>query len=407
MSPGAGETRWDFDSPAAAVEALAGRLSPVEVETVGLERAAGRVLAAALAADRPSPAIDVSAMDGYALRLDEAKRGGRITVAGEARIGEAPPEMPSSGAVRIMTGAAVPPGADLVVRRERVAESAQEIEIEPDVAASLAQGANVRRRGENIGAGETVIEPGGVIDAATIGALAHFGCAEVAVHRCVRIGVIVTGDEVEDVGAALPDWRLRDSNGPALAALLGAPGWAAVAPPRRAPDEREALRRAVESSVNGVDALFLTGGVSAGDRDYVPDVLRQVGAEIVFHKLPQRPGKPVLGAVVDGRVPVLGLPGNPVSVLVTARRMGAPALRRLAGVVRTPSSPLVELVNPDDKRLDLWWHRLVSVESPGRAALTPGRGSGDVAAAARSDGFVEIPPGEAGAGPWPYRPWTL
>src|SRR5690606_37122803 len=154
------------------------------------------------------------------------------------------------------------------------------------------------------------------------------------------------------------------------------------------------------------DLVFITGGVSMGDRDYVPRALQDLGARTIFHKLPQRPGKPVLAAVFPGGVPVMALPGNPVSVPVTARRIGVPVPRRLAGF-QAPKDvpPLVTLAPADTRTIDLWWHRPVQVTGPNRATLIANMGSGDVAGVAASDGFVEVPPGQSGAGPWPYFCW--
>jgi molybdopterin molybdotransferase len=151
--------------------------------------------------------------------------------------------------------------------------------------------------------------------------------------------------------------------------------------------------------------LIATGGVSMGERDFVPQVVRELGAEVLFHKVTQRPGKPVLGAVLpDGR-PIFGLPGNPQSVMVTARRMVVPVLERLAGIERPLPPTVMRLERHDERRLDMWWHRFVRVTGVGAAALVDVSSSGDVIGAAQSDGFVEVPPGQGGEGPWPYFGW--
>ncbi len=388
-------------SPGQAVQALIERLAPVGTERVPLEVASGRVLAETLVADRPSPAIDVSAMDGYAVESAGLKPG-VMPVAGEARIGRPPERLPPGCAVRIATGAPVPLGADAVIRREDVVEHHDSIEMGTGVRAT--PGLNIRRRGENLEAGATVAEGGGVIDPALAAALAAFGRTRPLVHRRVRVALVATGDEVRDAGEPVADWELRDSNTPALRTLLTPPAWVELLPSRRVPDEPALIRAALRDALAAADLVLCTGGVSMGDRDHVPGVLRHLGAEIVFHRIPQRPGKPVLGAIApDGRC-VLGLPGNPLSVMVTARRMAVPVAMHLAGVTRQTPPPLV-LVNGDAKALDLWWHRLVRLVGPGRGVLTESRGSGDVPSAARSDGFVEVPPGGPVGGPWPFYPW--
>lgn len=403
---GADRAGADGLTPRSAAGLLCALLEPVAEERIPLGEATGRVLAEAVLTDRPSPAADVSAMDGYAVRLDEARRSGTLPVVGEARIGAEPPPLPEGAALRIVTGAAVPPGADTVVRREDTRESETKVEFPASAAQKYQPGANIRREGENAPAGTEVVGAGTVVTPAVAGALASFGCARPRVRKRVRVGVIVTGDEVLPADSIPSRWQLRDSNGPSLRALLGQIAWIEVMEQQRCGDDREELRRVVETALERCDALLLTGGVSMGTRDYVPSVLEEAGSRIVFHRVPQRPGKPVLGAIGPAGQAVLGLPGNPVSVLVTARRMALPALRRLAGFTDEPIPPVVTLPEPDGKRLDLWWHRLVRLTGPGAAALVEGRGSGDIAAAARSDGFIEVPPGQSGPGPWPFYAWT-
>jgi molybdopterin molybdotransferase len=396
--------RYEFDTPAKAVTALVARLTPVGVETVDVAQASGRVLAEAVISDRPSPAVDVSAMDGYAVRCADAAAMERIPIAAHARIGREPPALAARAAMHIVTGAPLPPGADAVIRREDVQESTAEVVLNA-AARRIKPGTAVRRRGENAVAGQEVVAPGVEIGPPMAGALAGFGVTRPRVRRPVRVAVLTTGDELVDAWEQPNPFQLRDSNGPALEAMLSRRAWLEVRRERRAADEPEALRKAVEAALDGVDALVLTGGVSMGDRDYVPATIRALGGELVFHKVPQRPGKPVLAAVLpDGR-PILGLPGNPVSVLVTARRMAVPALERLGGVEH-PAPPALIRVPDDGKRLDLWWHRLVCLTAPGEAQLADNKGSGDVPAAARSHGFVEVPPGVGPDGPSPCYTWA-
>lgn len=390
-------------SPADAVRALIERLVPVGTERVPLEVASGRVLAEALVADRPSPAIDVSAMDGYA--VDSARFGaGVVPVAGEARIGRAPERLAPGSAMKISTGAPVPIGADAVIKREDVVERGDSIECPEGMA--VTSGLNVRGRGENLGGGAPVADTGARIGPGVAGALASFGRSRPLVYRRVRIALLVTGDEVRDAGDAVEDWKLRDSNGPALRALFGGEPWIELLPARRSADDPALIRNAAEEALSAADLLLCTGGVSMGDRDHIPGVLRDLGAEVIFHRIPQRPGKPVLGAVTPNRQAVLGLPGNPLSVMVTARRMACPVAMALAGIMREPPPRLIS-IDGDGKRLDLWWHRLVRLTTPGKGELAEGRGSGDVPSAARADGFVELPPGQSGAGPWPFYPWSM
>lgn len=393
-------------SPREAVELMLARVEPVGTQRVALAEASGRVLAEDVVADRPSPAADVSAMDGYAVRLGELRLG-RLPVTGEIRIGLAPPPLPAGAALRIVTGAPVPAGAEAVVKREDVEEHDRFIVVPAATSAAARSGQSIRRKGENAGAGELIVEAGREIGPSVSAALASVGVSQPLVHGRVRVGVLVTGDELLDVDATPTAWQLRDSNGPALRSLLAGCVWIEIVGVRRAADEPGEIGRAAGVLLAASDLLFMSGGVSMGTRDFVPAVLSRLGAETLFHKVPQRPGRPVLGAVTRDGKAVLALPGNPVSVLVTARWMGGPVLRRLAGIAPDQSAEMVRVVNTDGRLLDIWWHRLVRLTGPGTAELVDGKGSGDIASAARSDGFVEVPPEEDAEGPWPMYRWGL
>ncbi len=393
-----------FTSPAEALEALLSKLGPVSSETLGWPDASGRVLAEPLVADRPSPPCDVSAMDGYAVRLADLARGS-VDVAGDLLVGQSAPPLPEGKTLRIVTGASIPAGAEAVVKREDVAEHSDHITIGPE-AARTQRGQYIRRAGENARAGETIVSAGTVIAPPIMAAMATFGAARVSVYRRVRVGVLVTGDELLPPDGRPEPWQLRDANGPALRAMVAGCPWCELHDCRCIPDEPEAMSAALRELLRDGDAVFITGGVSMGGRDHVPSVVRAAGAEVIFHKLPQRPGKPILAAVAPAGQAILGLPGNPVSVMVTARRFGVPALAKRAGLSDpTPLPPAVTLAHDDGKRLDLWWYRPVRLTAAGLGELLDIRSSGDVAATARSDGFIELPPGEGGPGPWPFYAW--
>jgi len=405
------------DSPADAIDGLSSLLAPVEPERVPLHLAAGRVLAQPLLSDRDSPPITVSAMDGYALRLADAPAFAStgLPVLAESRIGQPPLTHPASpGLVRIVTGAPVPVGSDAVVRVEdtATADALVRLTIPPE---RLTTGLAIRSQGENARAADPIAPAGTIITAPLAAALATFGSAANAagttVRRRVRVAILTTGDELADpADPAPPPWRIRDSNGPALLAFLSTRPWLQPLEPRRIPDDPAALAGALASALDSADAILFTGGVSMGHRDFLPYVLARAGVRTIFHTVPQRPGKPILGAVAPATAtlpprPILGLPGNPVSVMVTARRIALPVLATLAGLNLDPP-PAVTLADPDGATLNLWWHRLVTLGPDGRASLLSGRGSGDVPAAARSSGFVELPPGTSGPGPWPYHAWN-
>lgn len=399
-----GET-FQYASPAEALAAILPLLAPIPDESIPLDASSGRILAQPILADRDSPAADVSAMDGYALRLP-IPHSSPIPIAAESRIGRPPPPMPATGVVRIVTGAPVPAGADAVIKREDTTEHSGHILLSPSAAASLKPGLHIRRRAENLRQGQEVAPARTLITPPIAAALATFGFTTVRVRRPMRIGLLTTGDEVRAPHEHPTDFELRDSHGSALRTLLAARPWTTLLPQRREPDDPARLLAAATSLLESADLLLLTGGVSMGQRDFVPSTLAALHARTIFHRIPQRPGKPILAAILpDGR-PILGLPGNPLSVMVTARRFAIPVMETLAGLDRPRAAPsLVHLDSPGGKLIDLWWHRLVRLTAPGRAEPVDNMGSGDIPAAARSDGFVEIPPGDRGPGPWPFYGW--
>lgn len=431
-----------FDSPGAAVAALVARVHPPHPgrpsERVDLDGATGRILAEEVRADRDSPPFDYSAMDGYAVRAadlgvppgagsDAAPQAITLPVGGESRIGEPPPAFLDGrrpAAVRIATGASIPTGADTVVRREDVLEhaggagEAASISIGAEVAARIRRGDHIRRRGENGPAGAVVLDAGERISAAGLATLAAVGHTRPAVFTRLRVAVITTGDELVEPQHTPTAFQIRNSNAPAVRAILASHAWMDVMSPVHIRDDGD-LAGAMEHACRSADAVVLTGGVSMGHRDPVRPAVEHTGAEIVFHGLPQRPGKPMLGAILRRpaphaatAVPIFGLPGNPVSALVTCVRIVLPVLAACAGARRTPPECLPGLIavrNPGARTLDLWWHRLVRlvVDADGlpRAELTESRGSGDIVAAGRSDGFVELPPG-ASSPIVAYYPWS-
>lgn len=392
-----------------AIQRVAARLSVVNQHAIA--PAVGRVLASSIAADRDSPAADVSAMDGYAVKMCDLKDCDRVMVAGEVQPGTAPVELPPNRALRIFTGAVIPIGADLVVKREDTIESPTEVEWS-DAARRLSLGANIRRQGENGRLGDSILPSGTVLTAASIAAAVNFGASNVNVYERVKCSVIVTGNELLDVSATPHPWQIRDSNGPTVAAMSDVHPWLQLAHQMRCGDDRDELKSKLETAIADSDAVILTGGVSKGDYDHVPEVIESLGGEILFHRLPIRPGQPVLGAVTSSGKLILGLPGNPVSTACCMQRIGIPLLRYLSGQANWQPRPLyVTVENADDKTLPLVWMRLVrsigydSATGTNRVQYVTSKGSGDLVALGTSDGFVELPPGTNGPGPWPYYPW--
>ncbi|MEM1062740.1 MAG: molybdopterin molybdotransferase MoeA, partial [Planctomycetota bacterium] len=301
----------------------------VEAETVPRPDAAGRVLASAALLDRDSPSCDVSAMDGFAVRRDELAAG-PVRLAGYCRIGEEPATLAAGEALAIYTGCPVPTGADTVARLEIATADGDTLTL--NEGEDLVAGADIRRQGENGRGGDELLPAGRAVTPAAASALATVGLSEVPVFRRLRVGVLTTGNELLDADdpATPPAWKIRNSNGPALASMFGGQPWVGAVGHHGVPDDFDATVATIEAAIAEYDAVALTGGVSKGAFDFVPKAIETLGGTIHVHGVKARPGRPTLIATASGK-PVVGLPGNPLSVLSVARRLLVPVLRVRAG----------------------------------------------------------------------------
>lgn len=306
------------------------RLAPLEPVTVDTLDAHGCVLAEDVLADAPIPAFANSAMDGYAVRAADAVDDAQLTLVGEvAAGGSGLPDVGAGQAVRIMTGAPVPPGADAIVPVEAADEEAGVVLVR----AGAEPSAHVRPAGEDVAAGDRVLRAGRHLGAADVGMLAALGHGRVRVHRRPRVVLLSTGDELVEPGKPLGPGQIHDANSFTLAAMAADAD--AVADRRPiVPDEPQALRDAFEEARADADLLVTSAGVSAGRYDHVKGVLAQLG-DVAFHKVAMKPGMPqafgFLAPDSSRPVPCFGLPGNPVSAAVSFEVLVRPALRRLQG----------------------------------------------------------------------------
>lgn len=318
---------------AALYQLLAG-VEPLPAETLPLDACAGRVLAEPVTARLTQPPFDAAAMDGYAIRWADLRLPWRVV--GESAAGHGwAGNMEPGEAVRIFTGAPLPPGADVIVVQEEVARA-------DDMARLVGEGpprigAHIRPAGQDFAAGNGLIAAGVRLAAAHLGLAAAGGYRALPVVRRPRVTLIATGDELVLPGEIPGPGQIVSSNPAMLSALLRSAG-ADVHDPGLIPDNRAALAAALQDAE--ADLIITIGGASVGDHDLVIPVLRELGATLDFWKIALRPGKPLLAGRLGG-TRVLGLPGNPVSAFVTALLFAVPLVSRMAG--RTDALPMVTL----------------------------------------------------------------
>lgn len=373
-----------------ALEIVLREAPALPFEEVALDDALSRVLAGDVASDSDLPPFDRAAMDGYALRAaDVAGAPAALEVVGEVRAGQWPDLTVGPGqAVRIMTGAPVPPGADAV----QPVEKTQPLdEFRVTILSAVAEGANVAPRGSEVRAGDVVLARGRVIDPAAIAVLASAGRARVRVARRPVVALLVTGDEIVEVSATPAPGQIRNSNGPAVAAQARLAG-ATVRLLGVAPDRQDAIAEALRDGL-AADVLVVSGGVSAGDYDLVEPALLELGATFLFTKVAVKPGAPLVFGR-RGATLVFGLPGNPVSAQVTFDLFVRPALLKMQGAtVLSRPRVRVELLVGVKNRSGRKSHVPARVRfEGGRLVARPLRsmGSGDLAAHARANALVVI-----------------
>ena len=379
-----------------ALQRIAAMVRPLEAERVRLADARGRILAEPVRARRTQPPADMSAMDGYAVRAaDVATVPATLNIVGHVPAGSAYEGRLAPGeAVRIFTGAPLPQGADAIVIQEDTARDGDRVVIR--VAAT--QGRHIRKAGGDFREGQTGLEAGTSLEAPQIALLAAMNCVELIVHRRPRIGFFSSGDELVPPGTEPGANQIVASNGPALQAFIETQGgigydFGIVA------DNDPALRavaRAVRGHKPGLDMLVTLGGASVGEHDLIQSSLAREGLEIDFWRIAMRPGKPLLFGRL-GAMPLLGLPGNPVSSLVCALLFLGPAMARMTGRPARHPATVPAILGRDlpenDQRQD--YLRAVLERGPdGQLLATPFgvQDSAMLSALARSGCLVVRPP---------------
>jgi molybdopterin molybdotransferase len=363
---------------------------PLPAETVSLTDASGRIAAEAARSAVDLPPFDRSAMDGYAVRAADTSPPRALVVAGELAAGDVATEPLAAGtALAITTGAALPPGADAVLRIEDA--RLDDGRVTPAIPVAL--GRHVRYRGEDVERGDVLAPAGAALGVQHVTALASAGVGTVAVHRRPVVHVLATGTELMELGAPAEPGRIHESNRLTLRLLAERAGAEVVLHPV-VPDDAGATAAAVEAALAG-DVLAVSGGVSVGPHDHVKPALEQRGVEEVFWRVRLKPGKPLWFGRRASTL-VFGLPGNPLSTVACFLLFVGPALRRLQGEAGA-APPLVPArlaipARPADGRTTLLTARLErGADGVLEATPTEGQGSHLTGALAASDGFVAIP----------------
>ena len=371
-----------------ARERVLAAVRPLGAEDVELSSALGRVLAEDATADQDLPPFDASAMDGFAVPGPDA---GKLRIESESRAGAPSATSLTAGtACRISTGAVVPEGTFAVVPVEATEPDGEEVTVP-----SSSEGDNVRRAGEDVRAGETVLRAGAEIGPAEMAVLASLGAASVHCAMRPRVAVLATGDELVELGAPLRPGQIRNSNAYALAAQAERAG-AELATRERVPDDARATREALSAALDSADVVCVSGGVSVGPHDHVKPALAELGVAERFWGVRLQPGKPTWFGNREGKL-VFGLPGNPVSAMVTFHLFARPALRALQGADPRPRTAVARLAEPvrrNPKRDQMMRVRLEADGAGWVVAPTKAQGSHVLTSMLGAGALARVPAGE-------------
>ena len=371
-----------------ALEALKARLHPVVgQETVPLEDALGRVLAADVTALRANPPLPNSAVDGYGFAFASLGEGDQCLplVQGRAAAGlRFEGVVPAGRAIRILTGAALPEGVDTVVLEEDVTSSSREVAFR----AGVKPFANTRKAGEDVAAGDVIVPQRRCLTPADLALLAATGHADVPVFKHLRVAVLSTGDEIVEPGQVAQDGQIFDANRVMLLTMLAQMGFQAVNMGHVA-DSRNALKERLDEAAEQADVILTSGGASAGDEDHVSALLREAGA-MQNWRIAVKPGRPLALAMWQG-TPVFGLPGNPVAALVCTLVFARPAMGLLAGQAwAAPQGYRLPAAFTKRKKAGRREYLRARVRD-GQVEVFASEGSGRISGLSWADGLVELP----------------
>jgi molybdopterin molybdotransferase len=379
---------------AEAIEQILQTISPLGLERVNILDALGRVLGEDITAGRNIPPKDNSAMDGYALRFQDTIGASPhhpvvLEVIEDIPAGAIPQKSIAAGqSARIMTGAPLPVGADAVLKMEDTEKDGQKIRI----MAEAQSGQDIRRAGEDVREGELVIPRGTSVRPAGIGMLASLGRSFVSVYQRPLIAVLATGNELVDIDESPSPWKIINSNSYSLASQALDCG-ALVMQMGIAKDKREDLLARFQAAMRA-DVIISSGGVSVGDYDLVKDIMQEVGSRMQFWQVAMRPGKPLAFGRI-GNVPMFGLPGNPVSSMISFEQFIRPAILKMMGHQEIFRKTVRAVLQEDIEKRKGFTHfirALVKAGAGGYTVSTTGeQGSGILKSMVRANGLIVLP----------------
>jgi molybdopterin molybdotransferase len=375
--------------------AIQSQLPLLESVSLPLRELNGCVLAEAIIMERDQPPFDRVTMDGIAFSAQAIANTRHLRIAGTQAAGAATQTLQHDNeCIEVMTGTELPRGCDCVVPVERITVKDGYALIEESFTPS--EWLNVHRRGSDAQAGSGLLHPGRRLNATEIAIVASAGYAQARVYRSPRIALISTGNELVEPGQPIEAWQIRRSNTYALQAALQQHGHHRLTDVHLA-DDLEVLRRRLRALLESNDVLILSGGVSMGKFDFVPQVLTELGVRCIFHKIQQRPGKPMWFGVRDDGKAVYALPGNPVSTIMCLHRYVLPGLQH-AMQLAPPELETITLAADAKAHNELAVFMPIKLQHDATGALRalprPTRGSGDFISLLGTDGFIELPPSE-------------
>lgn len=375
----------EFVDVSKAKELLKGLAISPKSHIIPLSQAVGKFTSNPVFAPMNVPSFDNSGMDGYAFAWDDLGESRKLAQVVQAGVN---PDftLEKGTAVRIFTGAPVPRGADTVVQQEWVTVIGDTIFFELE---KLVKGMHVRKAGSQCQTGELILNSGTQVTPGTIGLLASLGIEQVEVISSPSLSIILTGDEIIEIGQALQPGQIYNANGPALIAYLSQMGITEVKV-LKVKDEKSEVTRVIGEALEASDVVLLTGGISVGDYDFVKGSLVENGVEQLFYKVKQKPGKPIF-AGVKGQKMVFALPGNPASVLTCFIQYVKPFLLRLLGNPDAWNAPVYFPIASDfNKKAPLTFFLKAKLDN-GRVIILPAQESFNLLSFGIADGVVEIP----------------